>query len=81
MKWIKPFTDDEIMRAGEDGKSVIIVPISFVSEHAETLVELDVEYREIARQSGVKDYIRVAAIGCHDEYISALAKLTRDILK
>jgi len=81
MKWIKPFTDDEIMRAGEEGKSVIIVPISFVSEHAETLVELDVEYREIARQAGVKDYIRVAAIGCHDDYISALAKLTRDILK
>lgn len=81
MKWIKPFTDDEIKRAGADGKSVIVVPISFVSEHAETLVELDVEYREIARQAGVENYIRVAAIGCHEDYISALAKLTRDILK
>ncbi len=81
LTWIKPYSDDEINRAGADGKSVIVVPISFVSEHSETLVELDMDYREIARQAGVKDYIRVATVGCHDSYISALAKLTRDALK
>ncbi len=78
LKWIEPYTDDEIARAGADGKSLIIVPISFVSEHSETLVELDIEYRELAVEAGVKDYIRIAAIGCHDSYISALAKLTRE---
>lgn len=81
LKWIKPYTEDEITRAGEEKKSVIIVPIAFVSEHSETLVELDMEYRELAEQAGVRDYIRVAAIGCHDSYISALAKLTRDAFR
>jgi len=78
LKWIEPYTDDEIKRAGSEGKSLIIIPISFVSEHSETLVELDIEYREIAEQNGVKDYIRIAAIGCHPSYISTLAKLTRN---
>lgn len=78
LKWIGPYTDDEIRRAGADGKSLIIVPISFVSEHSETLVELDIEYKELAEDAGVKDYIRIAAIGCHNSYISALAKLARE---
>lgn len=81
LKWVEPYTEDEIKRAGEDKKSVIIVPIAFVSEHSETLVELDVEYRQLAEESGVKNYIRVAAIGCHDSYISALAKLAKDAFK
>ncbi len=81
LKWIEPYTDDEIRRAGEEGKSLIIVPVSFVSEHSETLVELDMEYREIAKESGVKNYIRIAAIGCHPAYISTLAKLTKEALK
>ena len=81
LKWVEPYTDDEIKRAGADKKSVIIVPIAFVSEHSETLVELDMEYRDLAKESGVKNYIRVAAIGCHDSYISALAKLTKDAFK
>lgn len=80
LKWIEPFTDDEIKRAGSEGKSLIIVPISFVSEHSETLVELDMDYKDLADDAGVKDYIRVAAIGCHDRYISALADLTRGAL-
>jgi len=77
LKWIEPYTEEEIKRAGADGKSIIIVPIAFVSEHSETLVELDMDYLEIAQQSGVKAYIRIAAIGCHKAYISALAKLVR----
>ncbi len=81
LKWIEPYTDDEIRRAGEEGKSVIIVPISFVSEHSETLVELDIDYRKIAKESGVKNYIRIAAIGCHPSYISTLTKLTKAALK
>ncbi len=81
MKWIEPYIDDEIKRAGTDGKSLIIVPISFVSEHAETMVELDIEYRKLAKEVGVTDFIRIGAIGCHDSYISALAKLARDAFK
>jgi len=81
LKWIEPYTEDEIERAGKDGKSVIIIPVAFVSEHSETLVELDMEYRELADEAGVKDYIRIPAIGCHKSFISALAKLTKDAFK
>jgi len=80
LKWIEPYTDDEIMRAGKEGKSLIIIPIAFVSEHSETLVELDIEYRDLAEEYGVKDYIRISTVGCHDSYISGLFKLTKGLV-
>jgi ferrochelatase len=55
LKWIGPGTDAEIRRAGADGKGAIVVPISFVSEHSETLVELDMDYAKLAHESGVRD--------------------------
>lgn len=73
MKWIGPSTDDEIRRAGAEGKGVIVTPIAFVSEHVETLVELDHEYAELAREVGVAPYIRVPALGVAPEFISGLA--------
>ncbi|MGN6210176.1 ferrochelatase [Asticcacaulis sp.] len=72
MKWIGPSTDATIQKAGADGKSVILVPIAFVSEHIETLVELDIEYAHLAAASGVKDYIRLPALGVNASYIKAL---------
>ncbi len=75
MEWIGPSTEDEIREAGRQGKSLVIVPIAFVSEHSETLVELDLEYRELARASGVPVYVRVPALGAHEDYVTALAQL------
>ena len=75
MKWIGPSTDDEIRRAGADGKGVIVTPIAFVSEHVETLVELDHEYAELARDVGVAPYIRVPALGDAPEFIAGLAAM------
>ena len=49
LEWIGPATDAEIRRAGSDGKAVIVAPIAFVSEHSETLVELDIEYAKLAQ--------------------------------
>ena len=72
MKWIGPSTDASIQKAGKDGKSIILVPIAFVSEHIETLVELDIEYAHLAATSGVKDYIRLPALGVNSSYIKAL---------
>jgi len=77
LEWIGPSTDDEIKRAGKDGVPVVVVPIAFVSEHSETLVELDIEYRELAEEHGVPGYTRVAAVGTHPSFISALAALVR----
>jgi ferrochelatase len=81
MKWIGPATDDEIRRAGGDGVALVVAPIAFVSEHSETLVELDVEYRHLAESCGVAAYHRVPAVACHPAFISALADLTRECLR
>ena len=79
-EWIKPYTDDEIRRAGEANKRLILVPIAFVSEHSETLVELDIEYRELARKSGVPGYKRVGTVGDDDSFIAGLRLLVDDAL-
>ena len=74
VKWIGPCTEEEIKKACLDKKAIVIVPISFVSEHVETLVELDIEYKAIADLSNTK-YIRVPALGLNSYYIKALADL------
>jgi len=75
LEWIKPYTDDEIERAGRDGVPLIVVPLAFVSEHSETLVELDIEYRELAETSGVPFYLRVPTVGSGGAFIGGLAEL------
>jgi ferrochelatase len=77
LEWIGPATDAEIVRAGRDGKGVIVAPIAFVSEHSETLVELDIEYRKLAGEAGVPDYRRAATVGAHPDFIMGLAGLVR----
>lgn len=78
MKWIGPSTETELERAGEDGVPVVVVPIAFVSEHSETLVELDIEYRHRAEGLGIPAYVRVPAVGHHPDFIAGLARLVRD---
>ena len=80
MEWIGPATDTEIHRAGEADRGLIVVPVAFVSEHSETLVELDVEYAKLAAESGVPDYIRVPAVRTHPAFIGALASLVTTAL-
>jgi protoporphyrin/coproporphyrin ferrochelatase len=80
LEWLQPATDAEIRRAGADGKGVVIAPIAFVSEHSETLVELDIEYRRLADISGVPDYRRVATVSADRVFIDGLAGLVRRAL-
>jgi protoporphyrin/coproporphyrin ferrochelatase len=77
LKWLEPATDAEVHRAGVDGKGLIVAPIAFVSEHSETLVELDIEYRKLAGHAGVADYRRVPAVGVDTAFIAGLASLVR----
>jgi ferrochelatase len=77
LEWIGPATDEEIRRAGGDGVPVVVAPISFVSEHSETLVELDLDYRHLAEASGVPTYHRVPTVGTNPSFIQALAHLVR----
>lgn len=73
LKWIGPSTTDAIAAAAADGKGVLITPIAFVSEHVETLVELDHEYAELAQQQGVTPYLRAPALGVAPDFIETLA--------
>lgn len=81
LEWIGPSTDAEIERAGRDGKKIVLVPIAFVSEHSETLVELDIEYRELAQKAGVPVYLRVPTVGTVPAFIRALGDLVREALQ
>lgn len=80
LKWIGPSTDDEIRRAASDRKAIVLYPLSFVSEHSETLVELDIEYRHLAEGAGVPRYVRVPTVGTHPQFIGGLANLVRTAL-
>lgn len=80
LKWIGPPTEEEIRRAAADGKAIVLYPLSFVSEHSETLVELDIDYRELAKEAGVPAYVRVPTVGTHPKFIEGLARLVRNAL-
>ena len=80
LEWIGPSTEDEIARAARDGLGIVVVPVAFVSEHSETLVELDIEYRDMAKALGVTDYTRIAAVGTSDQFIRGLAGLVEKSL-
>ena len=75
LEWLGPYTDDEIRRAGRDGVPLVVVPIAFVCEHSETLVELDIDYAELAKTSGVPKYYRVPTAGTDAAFINGLARL------
>lgn len=74
-KWTSPNTLDKIKELGETGtKRVAIYPISFVSDHLETLEEIGVQIRDHAYSYGIRDYYRIPAPGCYPTFLEALAK-------
>lgn len=75
LKWLGPSIGDEIRRAGAGRVGLLVVPIAFVSEHSETLVELDVEFKHLAGQVGVPTYLRAPTVGAHEAFIAGLAGL------
>ena len=75
LKWIGPSTDNIIIENSKLGKHVVLVPIAFVSEHSETLVELDIEYKKLAEDNGCKQYSRIPALGVNEDFINSLSEL------
>ncbi|RMG55677.1 MAG: ferrochelatase [Acidobacteria bacterium] len=81
VRWVSPYTDRVIQQLGREGvRHLLVIPISFVSEHIETLYEMDILYRETARRAGITDFRRVAAPNTHPAFIGALAHLIRERL-
>jgi ferrochelatase len=82
VEWLKPYTDDALHELGEQGvKDLVVVPISFVSEHIETLEEIDIEYREIATEAGITNFRRVPALDTSPAFIAGLANLVQHALE
>lgn len=78
VKWLRPSTEETLRRLASEGVTqTLMVPISFVSEHSETLYEMDIQYKIVADEIGIKDYRRVPALNCRPDFIGALANLVQ----
>ena len=75
LKWIGPSTEDIIVQNSKIKKHIVLVPIAFVSEHSETLVELDIEYKDLAKKNGCLQYTRIPALGVNEDFIKSLSEL------
>ena len=75
LEWIGPSTNEVIIKYSKEKRGIVIVPIAFVSEHSETLVELDIEYKKLAEKNGCSFYKRVPALGIEKNFIKGLAEL------
>ncbi|HKP13172.1 MAG TPA: ferrochelatase, partial [Blastocatellia bacterium] len=76
VEWLSPATDATVRRlAGEGIEQLLMVPVSFVSEHSETLYEMDMLYGDLTKEVGIKHYLRVPTMNCRADFIDALARL------
>ncbi len=81
-EWLQPYTDEVIVDIAQEGvKRLAVVPISFISEHIETLQEIDMEYRELAEEAGIEEFRRVPAPNTETTFINALSNLVVDALE
>ena len=80
LEWVKPATDEVIRQGARDKRALVVFPIAFVSEHSETLVELDIEYRHLADEHGAAAYVRVPTVSTHPAFIEGLADLVKGAL-
>ncbi|PSP19421.1 MAG: ferrochelatase [Cyanobacteria bacterium QS_8_64_29] len=82
VEWLRPYTEEALQELGSYGvQDLVVVPISFVSEHIETLQEIDIEYRDVARQAGIENFQRVPALNTHPTFIDGLAESVEEALQ
>ena len=76
VKWLEPMTENVIKELAQKGiKNLVVIPVSFVSEHSETLYELDYQYGNLAKELGIKNYIRIPTLKTHPLFIQALREI------
>ncbi len=82
LEWISPYTDEEIIRGAKRKQPLVLVPVAFVSDHSETLVELDLQYRQLAVDNGLEEakYFRVPALNDHPFFITALTQMCEKMM-
>jgi ferrochelatase len=82
VKWLEPSTDKMIEELASKGKKhLMIIPISFVSDHVETLFELDIEYRHVADKAGIEYYIVMTGLNDSEIFIEALTEIVKCEIK
>jgi ferrochelatase len=81
LKWLEPKTEDELLSAARSNMIPVIVPIAFVSENSETLFELDIDYKNLMEQNGMKNFFRVPTVSCNNLYIECLSELVLDAVE
>lgn len=82
VKWLTPATDTMIEELASEGKKhLLVIPISFVSDHVETSFELDIEYRHIAEKAGIKSYIVMTGLNDSPLFIDALNDIVLENLQ
>ena len=82
VQWLKPYTESKLIELGEKGvKNLVVVPVSFVSEHIETLEEIDMEYRELAEENGITNWRRVSALNTDEGFIKDMAEMVVEALR
>lgn len=78
VKWLEPSTDDMLQKlAAEGSKNLLVVPLSFVSDHIETLHEIDIEYSKKAWELGIVKFVRMPSLNSSPQFIECLASLVR----
>ncbi len=78
LKWIGPSTEEALQKVANDNVGVVILPHAFTQEHVETLVEIEIEYRALAKKMGLHDFYRVPTVGTSEVFIKGLMKLVLD---
>jgi ferrochelatase len=79
VKWLGPSTNEVLARMGEKGiRKVLVIPVSFVSDHIETLQEIDIVYKRMAAQVGIEEFYRSESPNLRPEFINALARIALD---
>jgi ferrochelatase len=80
LEWLKPYTEDEIVQAGEEKRPLLIAPLAFTADNSETLYEIDMLYRQMARERGAPLFASTPCVGTHPDFIGGLAGLVRGAL-
>ncbi len=79
VKWMEPGTEEMIQQLGDAGhKALLVVPVSFVSDHIETLEEIDIQYRDLAADCGFQHFRRAPSLNAHDDFLDAMAALVKE---
>lgn len=81
LEWVGPATDEVIRKAADAGRAIVVVPVAFVSEHSETLVELDIEYRHLAEAHHAAAYVRVPTVNDDADFIAGLGDIVRTAVR